>query len=363
MLLMSQSGHPSTLAGVLSTTSASAAGRAVVGKAPLGRPFKPVQKAANQPAFIRIGIQDPPTARSAAQPAVATASGHTALTQSATTASAALPKTAPSVVPAAATAVTTAVSSGAASAARLNRLPAALPATSGPAFAAVLSGTLAAGQPPDAELARLTTNLPRTVTQGRGAEQAESRVGSADVRGSSAFASGLHDIVGPLHQTTHQQATTAAAHAVTPPLQNQKVATNSATAAGTDLPLHTPGNAARQQARPSTLTGSSQAGASGSPQLQAADLEAAAPSETLMPEDCLTASTVAAQRADVALEPAVTEGAGSQPRLLLSSKRKKKGPKAARVEEPAKSNSSWQELLELSSVAEMAAATQSTPGS
>lgn len=345
-----------------STTSAPAAGRAIVGKSPLGRAFKPVRKAANQPAFIRIGNAEPPTAHSAAQPAVATASGHTGLTQSAPAASAAMPKTAPSIAPAAAIAETTAVDSGAASAASLSRLPAALPATSGPAFAAVLSGAPAVSQPPDAELARLSTNPPRTVTRGRGAEHAESRVGLADARGSGDFASGVHDGVAPLHQTTHQQTTAAAAHAITPPLQSQKGATDSATTAWTDLPLHTPGTAARQQARPSTLTGSSQAGALGSPQLQAADPEAAAPAETVLLEDCPTASTMAAQRADVTLEPAVMENAASQPRLLLSSRRKKKGPKAARVEEPAKSNSSWQELLELSSVAEPAAAMHSTPG-
>jgi len=73
-------------------------------------------------------------------------------------------------------------------------------------------------------------------------------------------------------------------------------------------------------------------------------------------ESSAATATTPAYRGDLIPEPAMMQSPVGQQMLLPTSRRKRKGQKAAKVAEPAESSSSWQELIELSGAAEPAAA-------
>ncbi len=101
--------------------------------------------------------------------------------------------------------------------------------------------------------------------------------------------------------------------------------------------------------------------ASAAPVLEAAEMSLtqarnSAATSAAMVETSAAAATPPAYRGDVTPEPAVMQSPVGQQMLLPTSRRKRKGQKAAKVVEPARGNSAWQELIELSGAAEPAAA-------
>ncbi|KAL0050812.1 hypothetical protein WJX82_007614 [Trebouxia sp. C0006] len=129
-----------------------------------------------------------------------------------------------------------------------------------------------------------------------------------------------------------------------------------AVTAAPDVPRRTQGQFVIQEAMP-VLSAASAApavveAAEVSPQKAANSATASA----AVVESSGATATPPAYRGEVTPEPAVMQSPVGQQMLLPTSRRKRKGQKAAKVREPARSNSAWQELVELSGAAEPAAA-------
>jgi len=306
------------------------------GKTPLRKAFGLGQKAANQPAFIRIGGDKPRTVRNVTQPAVATVSAQgKALLQRAVAHAAALREASSSASPAAA---------AAGPAAGPNAAPAALPATPGAVAAALPAADLtsgsAANQPPMLQQGGRTEHVPGIAPEGKDTVYA-----AADT---STAGGGAHDSVPLLSEATDQR---AAAQAATSRSQDGEAVT-----AAPDVPRGTQDQCVTQEAMPILIAAPdapvSAEAAEVSPR-KAANLATALP---VMVESSAATATPPVHTGDVTPEPAVMQSPVGQQMLLPTSRRKRKGQKAAKVVEPARGNSSWQELVELSGAAEPAAA-------
>ncbi len=325
-----------------SSSSALSGSKLPTGKAPLGRAFRLGQKAANQPAFIRIGGDKPRTVRNAIQPAVATVPAQgKALLRSAVAHAAALREASSTASPAAA---------AAGPAAGPNAGPAALPATSGAVTAALPAADLTSGsaqnRPPSLQQGGQTDHMPGTAPKGRDTVYAAAGTSPAGALASSSSNSRAHNSLPLLNKAIDQR---AAAQAATSRSQND----DAAVTAAPDVPGLTQGKFVTQEAMP--LFAASAAPvlveAAETSSLKAANLATAAAMES-----SAATATTPAYRGDLIPEPAMMQSPVGQQMLLPTSRRKRKGQKAAKVAEPAESSSSWQELIELSGAAEPAAA-------
>ncbi|DBA79811.1 hypothetical protein WJX77_011348 [Trebouxia sp. C0004] len=372
-----------------SSSDVLAGSRSPTGKAPLCKIFRLGQKAANQPAFIRIGGNEPRTVRNAIQPAVAgvpaqgkallqPAVAHAAaLREVSCTASPAaaaadplaLPAAGPTALPAAGpTALPAAGSSApqaagpnaapaagpnAAPAAGPNAAPAALPATSGAMAAALPAADLtsgsAANRPPSMQQGGQTGGMPGTAPEGRDTVYAAAETSTAGALASSSSNSRAYDSLPLLSKATDQR---AAAQAAMSRSQNG----DAAVTAAPHVPRRTQENYVTQGAMPILFA------ASAAPVLvEAAEMSLLkavnlATVSTAVVESSAATATPPADRGDVTPEPAVMQNPVGQQMLLPTSRRKRKGQKAAKVAELARNNSNWQELVELSGAAEPAAA-------
>ena len=313
------------------------------GKAPQGKAFGLGQKAANQPAFIRIDGDKPRAVRDATQPAVATVSAQgKALLQPAVAHAAALREASTTASPAAAAAGPAAGPAAA---------PAALPATSGAVTAALPAADLASGsaanRPPIFQQGGQTEHVPGIAPEGKDTVYAAAGTSTAGDLASSSSNSRAHTSLPRLSKATYQR---AAALPTTAQSQNGNAAAAPDVAGRTQVICVTP------DAMPILFA------ASAAPALVEA-AEASPPkavdvatASAAMVKSSAAIATPPAYRGDVTPEPAVTQSPVSQQMLLPTSRRKRKGQKAAKVVEPARNNSTWQELIELSGAAEPAAA-------
>ena len=315
------------------------------GKAPQGKAFGLGQKAANQPAFIRIDGDKPRAVRDATQPAVATVSAQgKVLLQPAVAHAAALREASTTASPAAAAAGPAAGPAAA---------PAALPATSGAVTAALPAADLASGsaanRPPIFQQGGQTEHVPGIAPEGKDTVYAAADTSTAGDLASSSSNSRAHTSLPRLSKATYQR---AAALPTTAQSQNG----NAAVTAAPDVAGRTQVNCVTPDAMPILFA------ASAAPALvEAAEasppkaVDVATASAAMVKSSAATA-TPPAYRGDVTPEPAVMQSPVSQQMLLPTSRRKRKGQKAAKVVEPARNNSTWQELIELSGAAEPAAA-------
>ena len=311
------------------------------GTAPLGKAFGLGQKAANQPAFICIGGNNPRAVCNAIQPAVATVSAEgKALLQPAVAHAAAQCQASSTASPAAA-----AAAPAAAPAAGPNAAAAALPATSTAVTTALPAADLtsgsAANQPPILQQGGQTEHVPGTAPEGRDTVYAAADTSTAGGK--------AHTSVPLLSKATDHR---VAAQAATSGSQDGEAAVTAAP----DVPRRTQGQFVIQEAMP-VLSAASAApavveAAEVSPQKAANSATASA----AVVESSAATATPPAYRGEVTPEPAVMQSPVGQQMLLPTSRRKRKGQKAAKVTEPARSNSAWQELVELSGAAEPAAA-------
>lgn len=307
------------------------------GKVPLGKAFGLGQKAANQPAFIRIGGDTPRTVRNATQPAVATVSAQgKALLQPAVAHAAALHEVSSTASPAGPAAGPTAAA-------------AALPATSGAVTAADLTSGSAAKRPPTIQQGGQTEHMPGIAPEGRDTVYAAIETSPAGALASSSSNSRAHTSLPLLSKATDQR---AAALATTAQSHNG----NAAVTAAPNVLGHSQVNFVTQEAMPIQFA------ASAAPVLVEATEASSPKSVNLATASAAVMESSAANAAnplysgDVTPEPAAMQSPVGQQLLLPTSRRKRKGRKAAKVAEPARGNSTWQELAELSGAAEPAAA-------
>ncbi len=331
------------------------------GKAPLGKAFGLGQKAANQPAFIRIGGDKPRTVRNAAQPAVVTVSAQrkallqpavahaAALREASSIVSPAAAAAAPAAAPAAGPNAAAAADSTAGPTAGLTAAPAALPATSGAVTAALPAADLtngsAANRPPILQQGGQTEHLPGTAPAGR--DTAATETSKASALASSSSDSRAYTSLPFLSKAIDQRAGALAA-------MSRPQSDDVAVTAAPDVPRGTQVNLVTQEAMPILFAASaspvSVEGAEMSP------LKAAKLATTAAVKSSTANATTPVHGGEVTPQPAVMQSPVGQQMLLPTSRRRRKGQKAAKVAEPARGNRSWQELVELSGAAEPAAA-------
>ena len=321
----------------------------------MGKAFGLGQKAASQPAFIRIGGDKPRTVRNAIQPAVATVSAQRkALLQPAVAHAAALRETSNTASPAAAAApaagpnAAAATDPTAAPAAGSIAAPAALPASSKAVTAALPAADLASGsaanQPPILQQGGQTGCMPGIAPEGRDMLYAAADTSTAGDLASSTSDSRAHARLPFLSQATDQR---AAAQAATSRPQINDIAVTAVPA----VPRGTQENFVTQEDMP-ILFAASAAPAEMSP----AKAMNPAAAQAVVVESSAATATPPADTGMFTPDPAVMQSPVGQQMRLPTSRRKRKGQKAAKFVEPARGNSSWQELIELSGAAEPAAA-------
>ena len=212
------------------------------GKAPLGKAFGLGQKAANQPAFIRIDGDKSRTVRNATQPAVATVSAQgKALLQPAVAHAAALREASSTASPAAA---------AAGPAAGPIAAPAALPATSKAVTAAVPAADLTSGSaanwPTILQQGGQTGYMPGIAPEGIDTVYAAVGTSTASALASSSSDSRAHTSLPLLSKATDQRAGALAA-------MSRSQSDDVAVTAAPEVPRGTQDNVVKKKTCPSCL--------------------------------------------------------------------------------------------------------------
>jgi len=206
-----------------------------------------------------------------------------------------------------------------------------LPATSKAVTAALPAADLtsgsAANRPPSMQQGGQTEHMPGTAPEGRDMVYAAVGASPAGALASSSSNSRAHNSL-PLLTIT----------------------------AAPDVPGRTQDNVMTQEAMPILLAASAAPVSAEAAEMSPLNAGNSATASAAVVESSAATATPPAYRGDVTPEPAVVQSPVGQQMLLPTSRRKRKGQSAAKVEEPARSNSIWQELVELSGAAEPAAA-------